>query len=117
MTYARNKDMPLYGISAVSEMLGVHPQTLRLYEREGFVCPSRHNKQRKYSECDVEKLGMVVKLTREMGVNKAGVDIILRMHRRIDALNGELQEMLMHLEEATRNDFIDRIRNIFSEER
>jgi MerR family transcriptional regulator/heat shock protein HspR len=117
MTFIKNKDMPLYGISVVSEMLGVHPQTLRLYEREGFVCPSRHNKQRKYSECDVEKLGMVVKLTREMGVNKAGVEIILRMSQRIDALHGELQDMLMHIEEETRNDFIHRIRKIFSEDR
>jgi len=117
MSYVKNKDMPLYGISVVSEMLGVHPQTLRLYEREGFVCPSRHNKQRKYSECDVEKLGMVVKLTREMGVNKAGVEIILRMHRRIDALQGELEGILTHLEEETRNDFISRIRNIFTEDR
>jgi MerR family transcriptional regulator/heat shock protein HspR len=64
----------LYMISVVSEMLGVHPQTLRIYEREGFIRPKRSGgNTRLYSEEDVEKLEMVLRLTRELGVNLAGV--------------------------------------------
>jgi MerR family transcriptional regulator/heat shock protein HspR len=98
----RNKEEPIYMISVVARMLHVHPQTLRLYEREGFVHPKRSKRQRIYSEEDVERLGMVVRLIRELGVNKAGVDIILRMRERIETLQREMSEMSNmghHLEE------------------
>lgn len=111
----REKEQPLYMISVVAKLLHVHPQTLRMYEREGFVHPKRTNKQRLYSEEDVERLGLVIRLTREMGVNKAGVDIILRMRERIERLQREMFSMMGHLEDDFRDDFEHRIRQMFGE--
>jgi MerR family transcriptional regulator/heat shock protein HspR len=106
----------LFLISVVSEMLHVHPQTLRMYEREGFVKPRRLAGHRLYSQSDVERLGFVLSLTRELGVNKAGVDIILRMRRRLQNLQLEVEDMMSHLEAQTRHDFEEKIRRLFSEE-
>jgi MerR family transcriptional regulator/heat shock protein HspR len=111
----RDKKQPLYMISVVSEMLHVHPQTLRLYEREGFVTPKRTKRQRLYSEEDVERLGMIVRLTRELGVNKAGVEVILRLMHRIEGMHREMEEMMNFLEENIRKDFAERLNRIFSE--
>ena len=111
----RDKKQPLYMISVVSEMLHVHPQTLRLYEREGFVTPKRTKRQRLYSEEDVERLGMIVRLTRELGVNKAGVEVILRLMHRLEGMHREMEEMLNFLEENIRKDFAERLNRIFSE--
>ena len=111
----RDKKQPLYMISIVSEMLHVHPQTLRLYEREGFVTPKRTKRQRLYSEEDVERLGMIVRLTRELGVNKAGVEVILRLMHRIEGMHREMEEMMNFLEENIRKDFAERLNRIFSE--
>ena len=110
----REKEQPLYMISVVARMLQVHPQTLRMYEREGFVHPKRTNKQRLYSESDVERIGLVLRLTRELGVNKAGVEIILRMRQRIEGLQTEMIRMMEHLENDFRDDFEKRIRQMFS---
>ena len=101
-------------ISVVSRMLGVHPQTLRLYEREGLICPKRNNKQRLYSEEDIEKINFILQLTREMGVNKAGVDIILRMKERMERLQEEMDEMMERLEDDMRLEFERKLRNIFN---
>ena len=109
----REREYPLYMISVVARMLRVHPQTLRMYEREGFVHPQRTGGQRLYSEEDVERLGLVIRLTREMGVNKAGVDIILRMRSRIEALQQEMFSMMEHLESDFRGDFERRMGRIF----
>ena len=109
----REKEQPLYMISVVARLLQVHPQTLRMYEREGFVHPQRTGGQRLYSEEDVERLGLVIRLTREMGVNKAGVDIILRMRSRIEALQQEMFSMMEHLENDFRGDFERRMMRIF----
>jgi len=111
----RDKKQPLYMISVVSEMLHVHPQTLRLYEREGFVTPKRTKRQRLYSEEDVERLGMIVRLTRELGVNKAGVEVILRLMHRIEGMHREMEEMMNFLEENIRKDFAERLNRFFSE--
>ncbi|MEE9524759.1 MAG: MerR family transcriptional regulator [Thermodesulfovibrionales bacterium] len=110
----RDRQEPLFMISAVSRMLGVHPQTLRLYEREGLICPKRNNKQRLYSEEDIEKINFILQLTREMGVNKAGVDIILRMKERMERLQEEMDEMMERLEEDIRLEFERKLRNIFN---
>jgi MerR family transcriptional regulator/heat shock protein HspR len=112
----QDKDRPVYMISVVSRMLEVHPQTLRMYEREGFICPHRINRQRLYSDEDIERLNLIIKLVREMGVNKAGVDIILRMRKRLEAMQNEMREMTRYLEEDIRHDFEKRLRRIFSEE-
>ena len=112
----RDREQPLYMISVVSKMLNVHPQTLRLYEREGFIRPKRTKKQRLYSEKDVEQLNFILQLTRELGVNRAGVDIILRLRHRMEILQNEMEEMMDLLEDELRRDFKERIRKAFKEE-
>jgi MerR family transcriptional regulator/heat shock protein HspR len=90
----------LFMISVVSEMLGIHPQTLRLYEREGFIKPKRSvGNTRLYSEEDVEKLEMVLRLTRELGVNLAGVEVILSMREKMEQMQREMEETIRLLRE------------------
>jgi MerR family transcriptional regulator/heat shock protein HspR len=103
-------------ISVVSRMLGVHPQTLRLYEREGLITPHRTKRSRLYSEEDVEKISMILRLTRELGVNRSGVDIILRLRYRLEAFQREMEDMMNFLYEDIRKDFINRFKKIFHEE-
>ncbi len=112
----KNSKQPLYLISVVSEMLRVHPQTLRLYEKEGLITPRRTKKQRLYSENDVERLNFILQLTRELGVNKAGVDIILRMRRRMEVMQEEMEEMMGLLEEEMRRDFRERLKKALRED-
>jgi MerR family transcriptional regulator, heat shock protein HspR len=112
----RDKNEPVYLISIVSKLLKVHPQTLRLYEREGFIQPMRAKKQRIYSESDIERLNLILQLTRELGVNRAGVDIILRMRHRMEVLQQEMEEMMGHLEYEIRRDFRDKLRKALKEE-
>ena len=88
----------LYMISVVSEMLGIHPQTLRIYEREGFIKPKRSGgNTRLYSEEDVERLEMVLRLTRELGVNLAGVEVILSMREKMEQMQREMEETIIKL--------------------
>lgn len=83
---------PVFLISAVSEILGIHPQTLRQYEREGLIKPSRTNgKIRLYSQKDIDHIKYVLTLTRELGVNLAGVDIILQLNKKIKKLENDVQ--------------------------
>jgi MerR family transcriptional regulator/heat shock protein HspR len=90
----------LYMISVVSEMLGIHPQTLRIYEREGFIKPKRSGgNTRLYSEEDVQRLEMVLRLTRELGVNLAGVDVILSMREKMEQMQREMEETIVKLRE------------------
>ncbi|MBF0557849.1 MAG: MerR family transcriptional regulator [Nitrospirae bacterium] len=112
----QERSSPLYMISVVSRILEVHPQTLRMYEREGFVSPHRINRQRFYSDDDIEQLDLIIKLIKELGVNKAGVDIILRMRKRLKSLQGEVLEMMQYLDAGSRREFEKRIHDIFSEE-
>ena len=78
---------PVYLISAVAEILSIHPHTLRQYEREGLIKPSRTNgKIRLYSQKDIDHIKYVLTLTRELGVNLAGVDIILQLNKKIEEL-------------------------------
>lgn len=80
-----NYDEPVFLISVVAKMLEIHPQTLRQYEREGLVAPSRTSgKMRLYSKKDLERIKSIMSLTRDMGVNLAGVDIILRLQDKIN---------------------------------
>jgi len=90
----------LFMISVVSEMLGIHPQTLRLYEREGFIKPKRSGgNTRLYSEDDVEKLEMILRLTRELGVNLAGVEVILSMREKMEQMQREMEQTIFQLRE------------------
>ena len=99
----------LYMISIVSEMLGIHPQTLRLYEREGFIKPKRSGgNTRLYSEEDVEKLEMVLRLTRELGVNLAGVDVILSMREKMEQMQRDREETIQSLREELAREILRR---------
>src|SRR5436305_3998488 len=87
-----------YMISAVAEMYGIHPQTLRLYEREGLLKPSRtEGNTRLYSDEDLERLETILSLTRDLGVNLAGVEIILNMRTRIEQMQGEVNEFMQYV--------------------
>ncbi|MEJ5169149.1 MAG: helix-turn-helix transcriptional regulator [Arcobacteraceae bacterium] len=94
---------PVYLISAVAEILGIHPQTLRQYEREGLIKPSRTNGRiRLYSQHDIENIKIVLKLTRELGVNLAGVEIVLELKEQIASLQEELEFYKKKLKEANK---------------
>lgn len=84
-----------YMISAVAEMYSIHPQTLRLYERERLLVPSRSDgNTRLYTPRDLERLEVILKLTRELGVNLAGVEIILNMRDRMGTMEKEMQAFM-----------------------
>jgi MerR family transcriptional regulator, heat shock protein HspR len=79
-------------ISAVAEQYEIHPQTLRLYEREGLLAPSRsEGNTRLYTDDDLERLEVILKLTRELGVNLAGVEIILNMREKMEAMQRQME--------------------------
>ena len=84
-----------YMISAVAEKYNIHPQTLRLYEREGLLKPSRTDgNTRTYTEEDLDQLETILTLTRDLGVNLAGVEIILNMRRKIELMQHEVNEFM-----------------------
>jgi MerR family transcriptional regulator/heat shock protein HspR len=88
----RNKGKAAYMISAVAEQYEIHPQTLRLYEREGLLTPSRsEGNTRLYTDEDLERLEVILKLTRELGVNLAGVEIILNMREKMEAMQAQIE--------------------------
>ena len=90
-------DEELFLISWVARQYRVHPQTLRLYEREGLLRPSRsRGNTRLYSASDLERLEVILGLTRELGVNLAGVEVILRLRERVQELQGELERLSGH---------------------
>ena len=92
-------DQPRYVISVAAQILGVHPQTLRLYEREGLVEPQRTGgKIRLYSEHDIEKIRCVMRLTNDLGVNLAGAEAILYMRDRMVRMHEELEQMRQEME-------------------
>src|SRR5678810_153562 len=93
-----------YMISAVAQKYSIHPQTLRLYEREGLLKPSRtEGNTRLYSEEDLEQLETILTLTRDLGVNLAGVEVILNMRRKIQQMQGEVNEFMEYVKtEMTR---------------
>ena len=107
---------PLFMIGVVCEMFNIHPQTLRLYEREGLLHPQRAGGARRYSQEDLERIRMILNLTKELGVNRAGVDIILRMRRRFEALQRETEQMMDYLENDIRKEFRKRIKEVFEED-
>lgn len=86
-------DEPVYLISVVAKILEIHPQTLRQYEKEGLIRPGRTDgKMRLYSQRDIDKIKTILRLTRDLGVNLAGVDIILRLKERLDEMDEFLEE-------------------------
>ena len=87
-----------YMISVVAKSYGIHPQTLRLYEREGLLKPSRtEGNTRLYSEDDLRQLEVILNLTRDLGVNLAGVEIILNMRRKMEQMQAEMNDFVAHV--------------------
>lgn len=92
-------------ISAVAEMYHLHPQTLRLYEREGLLSPSRsEGNTRLYTQEDLERLEAILSLTRDLGVNLAGIEVILNMRQRMDEMHREMQAFV----EFVNREFVNR---------
>jgi MerR family transcriptional regulator/heat shock protein HspR len=107
-------DRPRYMISVAAELVGMHPQTLRIYEQKGLVRPKRTaGNTRLYSDADVERLRLIQRLTTELGLNLAGVervlmleDELLRMRRRIERLEAEMREALTEVHRQYRRDLV-----------
>jgi MerR family transcriptional regulator, heat shock protein HspR len=98
---AKDPRMGAYMIGVVSMRYGVHPQTLRLYEREGLLAPSRtEGKTRLYSDEDLERLEFILNLTRDLGVNLAGVEVVLGLRDRLHHMQEDLERLAQVLEAA-----------------
>lgn len=92
------KKIKTYTISAVAELFEIHPQTLRMYEREGLLKPSRsEGNTRLYEDADIERLEIILSLTRDLGVNLAGVEIILNMREKMDTMQREFERFVEYL--------------------
>jgi len=108
------KDRPIYMISVAAELAGVHPQTLRTYESKGLVRPKRTpGGTRLYSEADVERLRIIQRLTTELGLNLAGVELVLRLedelrraHAQIERLQMQLREEIQKVHKQYRRDLV-----------
>ena len=95
---AKRKSKGAYMISAVAEMYEIHPQTLRLYEREGLLKPSRtEGNTRLYTDEDLERLEFILNLARDLGVNIAGIGIILQMRERMEEMNRQMQSFVEYV--------------------
>jgi MerR family transcriptional regulator/heat shock protein HspR len=95
---AKRKKQGAYMISAVAEMYGIHPQTLRLYEREGLLKPSRtEGNTRLYTDGDLERLELILSLARDLGVNISGIAIILQMRERMDEMQRQMAEFVNYV--------------------
>ena len=94
----KRKSKGAYMISAVAEMYEIHPQTLRLYEREGLLKPSRtEGNTRLYTDEDIERLEFILNLARDLGVNIAGIAIILQMRERMEEMNRQMQNFVEYV--------------------
>ncbi len=93
-------DHPVYTIRIAAQLVGVHQQTLRTYEREGLLVPARSaGRQRLYSQADIERLLIIRRLIDELGVNLAGADIILRLRQQLDELQEENRQLKRELQQ------------------
>ena len=113
-------DRPIYMISVAAELVGMHPQTLRIYEQKGLVRPGRTpGGTRLYSESDVERLRIIQRLTSELGLNLAGVELVLRLedelrkaHAQVERLQTQLREEVQKVHKEYRRDLV-----VYREER
>lgn len=97
---AKRRGKGAYMISSVAEMYGIHPQTLRLYEREGLLKPSRtEGNTRLYTDDDLQRLEIILSLARELGVNISGISIILDMRARMEEMQRQMHEFLAHFQQ------------------
>ncbi len=96
---AKRKSKGAYMISAVAEMYGIHPQTLRLYEREGLLQPSRtEGNTRLYTDEDLQRLEFILTLARDLGVNISGIGIILQMREKMELMEKQMQEFIRYMQ-------------------
>src|SRR5881392_908024 len=97
---AKRRSKGAYMISAVAEMYDIHPQTLRLYEREGLLKPSRtEGNTRLYTDEDLQRLEFILSLARDLGVNIAGMAIILQMRERMEEMQRQIQEFVQYIQQ------------------
>lgn len=97
----KGKKAKKYTISVVAEQYGIHPQTLRMYEREGLMKPSRSAKgTRYYTEEDIERLEIILSLTRDLGVNLAGVEIVLNMREKMKVMQREFENFIQYMRDT-----------------
>ena len=90
-----NEREPVYGMGVAAKLCAVHPQTLRAYERMGLVVPARLNdKNRMYSEADIQRVRQIQRLTQDLGVNLAGVEVIMRLLDQMDEMRADLEAQL-----------------------
>ena len=107
-------ERPRYMISVAADLVGMHPQTLRIYEQRGLVRPKRTaGNTRLYSEADIERLQLIQRLTTELGLNLAGVELVLRLedelkkaHVRIDRLQQQLRDEVQNVHKQYRRDLV-----------
>jgi len=95
-----DRDEAVYVISVAARLADVHPQTLRIYERKGLLNPQRVRNRRRYSEADIERCRLIQELTQDMGVNLAGVKMVLEMRDRLESLQREMDGARRALREA-----------------
>jgi MerR family transcriptional regulator, heat shock protein HspR len=107
-------DRPRYMISIAAELVGMHPQTLRIYENKGLVSPKRtRGNTRLYSEADLGRLRLIQRLTTELGLNLAGVEVVLRLedelrraHERLERLDRQMREEIQNVHKQYRRDLV-----------
>jgi MerR family transcriptional regulator/heat shock protein HspR len=100
----KRKSKGAYMISAVAEMYGIHPQTLRLYEREGLLKPSRtEGNTRLYTDEDLQRLEFILTLARDLAVNISGIAIILQMRERMEEMQRQIQDFVKYMQEEVVN--------------
>jgi MerR family transcriptional regulator/heat shock protein HspR len=107
-------DRPRYMISVAAELVGMHPQTLRIYESKGLVRPKRtRGNTRLYSDSDLERLRLIQRLTTELGLNLAGVEVVLRLedelrraHERLERLDRQMREEIQNVHKQYRRDLV-----------
>jgi len=96
----------LYMISVVADMFDIHPQTLRAYEREGLLRPARTDgNTRLYSEADIERIELILRLTKDLGINLAGVEVILNMRERMSEMQDHMNEMFREMIRRMESEF------------
>ena len=111
-------DEPVYLISIVSTMLNIHPQTLRQYERDGLITPSRTSgRMRLYSQRDIDRMKMILRLTRDLGVNIAGIDIILRLKEQMEDMECEIERLKDELRDVNRLGSVPRSKAVVKKSR
>jgi len=111
-------DEPVYLISIVASMLNIHPQTLRQYERDGLIKPSRtQGRMRLYSQRDIDRMKMILRLSRELGVNIAGIDIILRLKEQMEDMEQEIERLKDELRRVNRLGFVPKSKSVVKKSR